>query len=161
MQAYQIRPKDSIIISKGQYHFEIRYAPPWFYPEAMKMDYDILLMKTITLSRDWMEVVVNKQTNQTYWISREDAEFNAWPMFLLNIFSISLINPEKNPLLFKPHKDASIVATTPPRFELQPLAIQEDWMMVSTIGLADRIMPTAWIRWRNKDSLLIRYSLLN
>lgn len=160
-QPYQLRPVDSIIIRKGEYHFEISYAPPWFYPEIMKLDYDMLFLKTITLSNGWLEVVVNKQTTLSYWILRDDAEFIAWSDFLLDIFSVELINPKTNPLLFKPHKDASIVATTPPRFDLKPLAIQDDWMMVSTNGLAGRIVPTAWIRWRNNDSLLIRYSILN
>jgi hypothetical protein len=160
-QPYQIRPFDSLLIHKGENHFEIIYAPPWFFPEVMKLDYDLLLFRTITVSKYWMEVVVNKLTGITYWISRDDAEFIDWTNFLLNVYDVELIDPEKNPLRFKPLDHASIVATTPERFSLKPLAINGDWMMVPTLGLADRIVPYGWIRWRNNDKLLITYSLLS
>ncbi|HLG40239.1 MAG TPA: hypothetical protein VI461_11245 [Chitinophagaceae bacterium] len=161
MQPYQIRPVDSIRIIKGVHHFEISYAPPWFFPEIMKLDYDILLLRALTISRDWMEVVVNRQTGQTYWIAAADAEYTEWSAFLLNVYDVELTDPETNPLRFKPLNDASIVATTPQRFSLKPLAIHGDWMMVPTLGLADRIMPYGWIRWRKDDKLLITYSLLS
>lgn len=161
LQPYQIRPVDKIVLTKGEHHFEISYTPTWFSPEVLKLDYDMLFFRTLTISKDWLEVIVNKQTGQTYWISESDADFIDWPEFLLNVYDIELINPETNPLLFKPFDDAGIVATTPERFSLHPLAINGDWMMVSTTGLADRIRPYGWIRWRKDDKLLISYSLLN
>lgn len=161
MQPYQIRPVDSILIHKTASHFEISYAPPWFFPEVMKLDYDLLLFRTITVSKYWMEIVVNKQTGITYWISRDDAEFIDWANFLLDVFDVELIDPETNPLRLKPLNHAGIVATTPERFSLKPLAINGDWMMVPTLGLADRIVPYGWIRWRKDDVLRIKYSLLS
>lgn len=160
-QPYQIRPVDSIRITKGKHHYEISYAPPWFFPESMKLDYDMLLLRTITISRDWLEVVINKQTGQTHWIAAADADFVDWSTFLLNVYDVELIDPEANPLRFKPLDNASIIATTMQGFSLRPLAICGDWMMVPTTGLADRILPYGWIRWRKDDQLLIRYSLLS
>lgn len=161
MQPYQIRPFDSLLIHKGLNHFEIYYAPAWFFPEVMKLDYDMLLLRTIATSRDWLEVVVNKLTGQTCWISTTDADFTDWTSFLLNVHSVELIDPEASPLRFNSTDDAGIVATTPERFPLQPLAIKGDFMMVSTRGLADRIRPYGWIRWRKNDRLLIRFSMLS
>jgi hypothetical protein len=160
-QPYQIRPQDSIHIHKRKHSFEIIYAPPWFYPEVMKLDYDLLYLRTITVSKDWLEVVVNRQTGQTTWIARADADFIDWPAFLLNVHSVELMDVEANPLRLKPHDHASIVATTPERFSLTPIAIQGDWLMVSTSGLSDKILPYGWIRWRKDDRLLISYSLLS
>lgn len=161
MQAWQVRPVDSIVIHKGKNHFEITYAPTSFFPEVMKLDYDLLLLRTLALSNDWLEVVVNKQTELSYWVSRSDADFIDWPTFLLSVYSIEPINPQTNPLRFKPLDHASIIATTPERFPLKPLAIKGDWAMVSTLGLDDRIVLHGWIRWRKDDRLLIRFSLLS
>ena len=152
---------DSLVIIKGKYHFEISYAPPWFYPEIQKLDYGMLILRVLTISKNWIEVVTNKQTGQTNWISRMDVDFIEWPSFLLNVFSVEIIEPGINPLRYKPLDHAGIIATTPERFSLSPVAIRGDWIMVSTLGLADRIVPTGWIRWRRNDSLLIRYSLLS
>jgi hypothetical protein len=72
-----------------------------------------------------------------------------------------LIDPGNNPVLFKPLDHASIVAVVPERFSFRPLAIKGDWIMVATLGLADRIVPYGWIRWRKQDRIMIRYSLLS
>lgn len=161
MQAWQVRPMDSIVIRKGKNHFEISYAPPWFFPEVIKLDYDLLLLRTLAIAQDWMEVVVNKQTELTCWISRSDAEFTDWPTFLLGVYAVELINPQTNPLRLKPLDHANIVATATVRFPLKPLAIKGDWAMVPTLGLAGRIVPNGWIRWRKNDRLLVKYSLLS
>ncbi len=108
-----------------------------------------------------MEVVVNKQTEQAHWIAATDADFIAWPTFLLNVYAVELVDPGVNQLRVKLLGYAGIIATTPPRFSLTPLAIKGDWMLVSTLGLADRIVPSGWIRWRKDDKLLVRYSLLS
>jgi hypothetical protein len=160
-QPYMIRPSDSILIHKKVNQFEIVYAPPWFYPEVMKLDYDMLYLRTLTVSKDWLEVIVNKQTGQSYWIAAHDAAFIDWPEFLLNVYDIELHDPETNPVRLKPLDDASTVATTPERFSLRPLAVKNDWIMVATLGLADRIVPYGWVRWRKEDKLLIIYSLLS
>lgn len=161
MQPWQVRPVDSLLINKGKHHFELSYAPRLFLPEVMKLDYDLLYLRVIGISKDWIEVVVNKQTGLSYWISRGDAEFIHWPGFLLTVYDVELADPETNPLRFKPDDTADIVATTPARFALRPLAIKGDWMMVPTLGLADRIAPYGWIRWRKDDTLLITFSLLS
>ncbi len=155
------KPFDSIVLKKGQYHFEISYAPPWFFPESMKLDYGFLFLRMITVSKNWIEVVVNRQTGLTHWMAAEDAEFIDWSTFLLNVYDVELIDPEANPVRIKPLANAAILATPSDRFSLRPLAIRGEWIMVPTLGLADRIQPYGWIRWRKDDKLLIRYSLLS
>ena len=159
--ASAMKPVDSIVIIKKKNHFEISYAPPWFFPGHMKLDYDILLLQVLTISRNWMEVIVNKQTGQTHWIAAADADFIEWSTFLLSVYSIEITDPGANPLRVKPLSYAGIIATSPLGLQLKPLAISGDWMMVSTAGFTNRIVPTGWIRWRKDDKLLLGYSLLS
>lgn len=105
-------------------------------------------------------MVVNNTTGQTAWISRTNADFFDWHEFLLNVVAIELIDEVNNPVRLKPLDKAGVLITPMPRFQLQPLAIQGDWLMVSTNGLADRIRPAGWIRWRDGDKMLIKYSIL-
>ncbi len=160
--ADQMTPIDSLTFSQGEHFVEISYAPPWFWPEVMKLDYNLLLLRAKTLSRNWVEVVVNKQTGQTAWIDRLAAEFAEWPVFVLNTFAVEAIDPANNPLRTKPLNHASPVQ--PPlssRAQLRPLAIQNNWLRVAQILEGQEKTPTGWIRWRNEEQLLVRYSLLN
>ena len=124
----------------------------------MKLDYDLLFLRAKTLTRNWIEVVVNRETGQTSWIDRHAVECIHWPTFLLNVVAVEVNDPEGNPVRVKPLDHASVLADA--TLSLQPLAIQGSWLQVSTNGLADRIAPTGWIRWRDGDRLLITYSLL-
>ena len=82
-------PTDSLVFTQTEHHqFDISYAPPWFYPEHQKLDYDILYFKLLAMNRDWVHVELNKQTGQSAWMSRSDVSVLLWPEFLLNVFSI-------------------------------------------------------------------------
>ena len=124
----------------------------------MKLDYDLLFLRAKTLTRNWIEVVVNRETGQASWIDRHAVEFIHWPTFLLDVVAVEVHDPEGNPVRVKPLDHASVLADA--TLPLRPLAIQGSWLQVSTNGLADRIAPTGWIRWRDGDRLLITYSLL-
>ena len=83
-----------------------------------------------------------------------------WPTFLLDVVAVEVIDAAANPIRVKPLDQAGILAEAPGH-PLPPLAIRGSWMQVSTGDLADRIAPSGWIRWRDGDRLLIRYSLLS
>ncbi len=152
-------PLDSLVFGQGPYYVDIKSAPPWFWPEVMKLDYDLLFLRAKTLTRNWIEVVVNRETGQTRWIDRHAVECIHWPTFLLNVVAVEVNDPEGNPVRVKPLDHASVLADA--TLSLQSLAIQGSWLQVSTNGLADRIAPTGWIRWREGDRLLISFSLLS
>ena len=153
-------PIDSVVFAQGQQHVEITTAPPWFWPEVMKLDYDLLFLRAKTLSKNWVEVVVNRETGRTGWIDRQAVRFVDWPQFLLDVHSIEILDPAANPIRIKPLDHASILAESPP-IPLKVLAVQGSWLQILTDGVADRIAPTGWIRWRNGDELLISYSPLS
>ena len=153
-------PLDSLVFGEGRHHVDIKSAPPWFWPEVMKMDYGLLLLRARTLKKNWIEVVVNQQTGLTRWVDRQAVEFIDWPTFLLNVVAVEVTDAVANPIRVKPLDHAGILAEAPD-IPLPPLAIRGSWMQVSTADVADRMPPSGWIRWRDDDRLLIRYSLLS
>lgn len=153
------QPTDSLVFEKGEHFTNIISAPPWFVPAHLKLDYDLLLLKVITLSRNWMEVEVNSIDGTTRWVDRNELTFVTWPEFISTVNTVEIIDTETNPVRLKPLDHAAILAEGANAL-LVPLAVRGDWLMVSTDGLADRIVPTGWIRWRDGERLLVRYNLL-
>ena len=156
-------PVDSLVFGEGRNHIPIKYAPPWFLPEYMKLDYDALLLRAVTVSRNWIEVVVNTSSPRprmiphTLWVARESVHFSYWPEFLLNVAAVEMLEGSTNPVRIAPNEQASAVSTQP-RPLLRPLAIQGPWMHVAVEEGSDEAT-TGWIRWRSSDQLTIAYSL--
>jgi hypothetical protein len=123
------------------------------------MDYKILMFRVITVTRNRIEVIGNSQTGRLVWLNIEDVIFKYWPQFIVEVNSIEVINTENNPVRIKALENSAILSTMA-NIPLRPLAIKNEWLLVSTNGLADRIPPTGWIRWRREGELLITYSLL-
>lgn len=153
------RATDSLTFAKGEHFIDITSAPPWFVPAHLKLDYGLLLLKVVTLSRNWAEVEVNSIDGTTRWVDRGELHFETWSEFIINVNSVEIIDTETNPVRLKPLDHAAILAEGANAL-LVPLAVRGDWLMVSTDGLADRIVPTGWIRWRDGERLLVRYNLL-
>ena len=152
-------PIDSLTFFESEFYIDIKTAPPWFVPEYAKLDYNILALRAVTLTKNWIEVIVNNQNQQTAWVKREDVQFNFWEDFLLNVFSVEVLDLKKNPVRIKPLNNAS----TNVKFQstiLIPIAIQDEWMMVFSGDPLDKNI-MGWIKWRDKDRLLISYSMLN
>lgn len=159
-EPYLLKPTDSITFKKGEHYTDIATAPPWLSPEHLKLDYQIFNFRAVTYSQNWIEVIVNNANGQTAWVNRQDVGYKEWGTFLTEVVAVEIIDVDKNPIRIKPQDNASILAQVPGA-QLRPIAVKGDWLLVSTVGLADRIVPTGWIRWRQGDILLIFYSLLS
>lgn len=153
--------KDSIVILQGEHSFEIGTAPAWFSPEHLKMDYEILQLRVVSVSRNWLEVIVNTKTGRTAWVDKNVVEFLYWPDFFLTVFSVEVMNAAKNPARIKPLDNAAVVLN-PGRSSLHPIAIQGEWMKVSTVQEnPDAVPKLGWIRWKKGNQMLITWSLLS
>ncbi len=150
---------DSLVFANGPHHLDIASAPPWFVPAHMKLDYDLLLLRAITLSANWVEVVVNEADGRTAWVERAQGELRLWPEFILGVNTVEILDPAANPIRLKPLEHAAILADGANAL-LTPVAVQGDWLQVRTHELADRMPPTGWVRWRRGDQLLVHYNLL-
>lgn len=152
---------DSIVFRESDHHhFEITYAPPWFYPASLKLDYEILYLKIIAMNRDWVQVEVNKKTGLSSWINPSSARLMMWPEFLLTVHSVELKNPADNPVRARPFLHSDPVLKQEHSF-LKPVLIKDQWMQVEL--LQDNFEKTGggWIRWQDGKSLLVSYNLLS
>jgi len=125
------KPTDSLVFMQTEHNqIDISYAPPWFYPEHQKLDYDILYFKLLTMNRDWVQVELNKKTGQSAWMSRNDVSVLLWQEFLLNVFSIENLDPKSNLLRIKPLVHASEVMIK--EYEIMaPVMIKDSWLKVN------------------------------
>lgn len=154
-------PTDSLVFTQTEHHqFEISYAPPWFYPQHLKMDYEILYLKLLSMNRDWAEIEINKQSGQSAWVSKSDVSVLLWPEFLLNVFSIEILDPKNNLLRIKPLQHASEVRSVEYEF-LVPILIRDSWVKIKLVDKNFNDVGEAWLRWRSDGKILISYSLLS
>jgi hypothetical protein len=153
-------PIDSLIFKITDHNYDISYAPPWFYPEHLKMDYEILYLKVLTISHDGIEVEVNKKTGLSKWISRSNIKILLWPEFFLSVFSVENLDPVNNLLRIKPLEHSSPLQQDQFSF-LAPVLIKENWMKVRMMDDDLNIKGEAWLQWCKDGKLLISYSLLS
>ena len=152
-------PTDSIVFTQNELGFNTSYAPPWLFPEHLKLDYGIVMFKVLGMGDDFLKVEVNKQTGQFSYLPKQLGRFIPWPEFLLSVNSAQLVDKSVQKVRLKPLDHASEISSD---FEwLIPLLVQEDWMYVKLVDGNHREQGKGWIQWQRNNRLLIRYSLLN
>jgi hypothetical protein len=154
-------PTDSIVFEQTEHHnISISYAPPWFFPEHLKLDYEILYLKVLAINHDWLHVELNKETGYSAWLPRKNVTLKLWPEFLLSVFSIEKLDNERNPLRVKPLKHASKIMIE--KYEiLTPVIIKANWLLVNLIDKDFHIIGEGWIEWQRDGKFIISYSLLS
>lgn len=153
-------PVDSIVFTKDQHNNPTTsYAPPWLYPEHLKLDYGIIIFKVLGLSLDFAKVEVNKQNKQVAYIDKNKGKLITWPQFLLSINSVEFNENSLGKVFVKPLDYAGEVNVG---FDfMQPLLVEEDWMYVRLVNDNLTEQGKGWIRWKKDNTLLIAYSLLS
>lgn len=153
-------PIDSITFKQREYGgFDIATAPPWLVPDHFKLDYDMLYFKVKSISRDFIEVVVNATNNQTSFVDAYAGKMQYWPEFLLGIHSVEFPEPSKHKIYVKPLDYAGTVTTT--YSFIRPIKIQNEWMYVELQDYGFKEVAKGWIRWQKDGKLLINYNLLS
>lgn len=153
-------PPDTLVFVQGAHFVEV-HAPPWIFPEAMKLDYDLLFFRARTLSRTWIEIVANRRTGETRWVRREAVRFLPWTDFLLDVAAVDVRDAATNPLRQAPD-EASERLPLPAEAVLRPLAIRDQWMLVAVAEeIGGATVRVGWLRWNDGARLLIDYRLLS
>jgi len=155
-----------VTFAAGEHFVGIETAPPWFVPEGLKLDYDLLWLRARTLTQAWIEVEVNasdprpRSTPETAWIAREGVSFRPWAEFLLEVYSVEALDPESNPIRTNPHPDAEATGKSSGR-PLRPLAVRGNWLRVEAADGTEANRATGWVRWRGDGVLLVSFSMLS
>ncbi len=154
-------PMDSLVFAGDEYNEPTTtYAPPWLYPEHLKLDYGIIIFKALGIGYDFVKVEANKQTKQLTYLDKNKGTFMTWPEFLLSINSVEFIEKSKQTIHIKPLDYAGEVNVKYYAF-MQPLLVEQDWMYVKLVDENLKEQGKGWIRWKKDNVLLIIYSLLS
>lgn len=153
-------PFDSLSFQQLEYGgYDISYAPPWFVPHHLKPDYDLLALKVTGVSRDFAEVIVNTHTQRTAYVNRYAGELLYWPDFLLMVNSVEMLKEYPQKVRVKPLSYAGEVILD---FEfLNPVMVKDQWIKVELQDSNLQKVGEGWIKWRDKNGLLISYSLFS
>ncbi len=161
-----LTPMDSLTFRTGAHHFELGYGPPWLDIEVMKLDYDFLYLRAVTVWQHWVEVIVNaseplpRAYPRTMWVSREAVQFKLWPEFFLDVYSVEPIDATVNPLRSGPGEETANMGSREGQ-DYHVLAVQDSWMLVESTDSRESGMPRGWIRWSDGERLLVRFNLLS
>lgn len=151
---------DSLSFEQREYGgYNISYAPPWFAPHHLKLDYDMLFLKVVAVSGDFAEVIVNKFTGRKAYINRYAGKMIYWPDFLLQVHSIEMLPEHEQPVRVKPLDYAGEVKT--PHVFMKAVLVMDQWVKVQLQDDNFREVGEGWVKWRSENSLLISYSLLS
>ena len=153
-------PTDSITFKKLEFGgIDISTAPPWLAPDHLKLDYDILYFRALSITDEFIEVVVNNFNGQTKYINRFSGKILYWQEFLLSVNSIELLNPEMQFIYIKPIEHSETLKSS--YSFLRPLKVTRDWMLVDLIDDDYNSIGKGWIKWVKNGKLLIKYYLLS
>lgn len=152
-------PTDSLVFKRTEIGMEITYAPPWFTPAHLKMDYNMLFIRVVSLHSEFIEVMINETNGQTTYMDRYMNQLRFWPEFLLTINSVEPLNRQDNPPRVKPLSHASLVISE--YSFLRPLRITDQWLHVELLNDSFKSQGKGWIKWQENGNLLITYSLLS
>lgn len=153
-------PIDSLVFFKEPelYGLSVKSAPPWLMAEHFKPDYGFVYFKALTLTNEFIEIEVNHQTGQTFWVSRYAGQLVFWPEFLLSVNSVELIDANQK-LKATPFDHASEYQGK--YTYLQPQKIKGKWMEVALLDNDFKTIGTAWLKWLDCGEIRVSYSLLS
>lgn len=152
-------PVDSLQFLQTELGYTLSYAPPWFYPQHLKLDYDLLYLKIISRTQDWVQVEVNQQTQQRAWLDITQLTLSSWESVLMGAASVTVLDAGANPLRFKPMGHAAIVPLSGVLYK--PVEIRSNWLRIAVYDDAHQLQGYGWVQWRSAHQLLVGYSLLS
>lgn len=155
-----LSPQDSIVFGKTEFgSTDILSAPPWLVPAHMKLDYDIFYLKVVGLTREMVECEVNAINGETRFFDRRSGQVIPWSDFLLGIHSVEWPDGGPGIVRVKPLTHASAVLTE--YTFMHPVMIRGEWLQVELMNDDYDEVGKGWIRWTDREKLLVNYSLLS
>jgi hypothetical protein len=153
-------PQDSVVFANDKYNNpSTTYAPPWLWPEHLKLDYGIITFKVLGIGYDFVKVEGNKKTGQLTYLDKSKGTFMSWPEFLMSVNSVEFNGSSTKKVFVKPLDYAGEVKA---EFDfMKPLLVEEEWMYVKLLNESMAEQAKGWVRWKKDNLMLITYSLLS
>lgn len=153
-------PMDSLVFTQNQYgEISTSYAPPWLYPEHLKLDYGVMYFKVLGIGHDFVKVIANKANAQVSYVDKNHGQFISWPEFLMSINSVEFKEGSSGKVFSKPFEHAGEIAIE--YAFIQPLMVHEEWLYGKFVDEQLKEKGKGWIMWRKGNKLYINYSLFS
>lgn len=154
---------DSITFKRNKYNqFEIATAPPWLVPKHEKLDYGMLYFSLVSISEDFVEVIINETNGKTSYLNKRAGNVIYWSDFLLSMHSIEFlreVSGKQEKIRVRPF-EASGEVNIPHQF-MRALQIKGEWIQVLLLDTNFNSVGKGWIQWKRNGKLLIKYNLLS
>jgi hypothetical protein len=136
----------------------------WLKPEGLWLDYFAFTFRCLTKTDKWFEIIVNIQTEKTYWLKKTDStKFKSWEEYLKDMFGIERLSNYPQKIRTEPTENSQeIEYQGTDCFEVK--SMKGDWIEITTPDYCDENftdsktpIKSGWIRWRKGDELVINY----
>ena len=134
----------------------------WLKPEVLWLDYSQFNFRCKSTNGEWLELIVNNDNGQTYWIKKNKTTiFLTWEEYLKQMFAVERLADYKQKIREQPSDMADYI-----RYEgrdcFKVKSLKGDWIEISTTdncdnGQSKSQIKSGWIKWRRGNKLLINY----
>lgn len=128
---------------------------------SMNLDYSIFEFQYITEKDGWLEVIVDPETSNTFWIKKSDKiEALTWGEYIKDMFGIG---PQENSLQ-EIKRTPDMTAEKLRDFDgcYSVKSVKGDWIELFTsdycedfFDQSEQKIETGWVKWREGDELLV------
>ena len=132
----------------------------WLVPKAFWLDYNIFKLRAISVNDEWVEVITNEPNWESMWLKRdENVDYKNWEQYLTGLFNIERKDTISQFLYTSPNSNNIVKYEGADCFKV--LKIEGDWIEITSPEYCDSFtywqmkIESAWIRWRDKERLLI------
>ncbi len=136
----------------------------WLKPELLWLDNSSLFFRYVTIKDNWIKVIVNYETGETFWIKKSKMTIiKNWEKYLIDMFGVSRLPNEPQKIKSLPINNSKDI-----KYEgqdcFQVKSVKGDWIEIFTANYCDEDnsksktkIKSGWIKWREKNKLLIEY----
>lgn len=143
---------------------DLKKKKEWLQPEVLWLDYYAFTFRCLTNSDNWFEIIVNNETEKTYWLKNtHSTEFKNWEEYLKDMFSV-----ERHPSF--PQQIRTEPTDNSQKLKYQGTdcfvvkSMNGDWIEITTPEYCDENftdsktpVKSGWIKWRKGNELMINY----
>ncbi len=137
--------------------------PETFNPYAIDIPNDILLIEVIREDKDRYQVSIGNGQSKFISKSENSLKYYSWTNFILNYdYNSIIVDKKKNPVRVLPtEKSKKVLYIDYDTYTIYGKKIVGDWLKVEVqdIQSIENFKTYGWVKWKNKEKLLIEFRL--
>jgi hypothetical protein len=138
----------------------------WLNPESLVPESYSFILRCVSETNDWFEIIVNDDTGLTMWLRKSDScIFMTWETYLQGMYGIERLPDLYQKIKVSPNKNSKEIKYTGQDC-FQVNSMDGEWIEIFTAPYCDEDdlennprIESGWIRWREGNKLLIDYTL--